>query len=109
MKIDLSKLSATKVRVFRRSPAFELTLNYEGAPVANVSNEGRGGDHTWTPLGTYTYMAMREFRRELDAIALAGGLLSEGGDVLVSGLADGAKDGQEALAMGVEIFRELGA
>jgi hypothetical protein len=91
----LARFTARAVRTFRSSPAFELDLHLDGAKVAEVSNDGRGGCHDWTN---------RKALLALDAIAntIWPGR-TEGGDSIVAGLADGARDAAEAV-LAVEAF-----
>lgn len=109
----LRPFSAKHVTLMRHSPAFELLLTENGRPVALVTNEGRGGAHRWwNPPGQNQPGAIR------DALAVQHCLgeivkrvtqephVGEAADHVVSCLADGAKDGADALRAWIRCMRE---
>lgn len=95
----LRGLTATGIRTFRDSPAFELTLRLDGVAIAKVSNDGRGGCHRWSPPGKCDdYVKQRMFADAIGRAVAAcfPSLACEPADCAVTGLADGYPTGFDA-------------
>lgn len=97
---DLRRVTARGVRTLRTSSAFELTLLVDKKPLLFVQNRGDGGSHLYVPAKEADPKEAWAMKRTLEAAAAAAiGERFEPLDALCSAFADGAKNGEEAVAI----------
>jgi len=95
----LNTITATNIsnRGGEETPEFVLHLLQDGKPIAVVTNNGRGGSHTWWPHPDAPSGTFRPFKDAFEAAAaVALGLKYENGDMVVTGFLYGAPDAAKA-------------